>query len=120
MEVAGVECIITDMFIQLLMVVCHGMNHIRIMEILYDVFFINDSTGWAVGEYSTVVYTIDQGETWLFSSIPPLGQILRAVQFIDEDNGCIAGESTNETGIIFKSYDGGINWVQKLVTLSHL
>ena len=82
-------------------------------ESLYDVFFINDSTGWAVGESGSVVYTNDKGETWLFSSPPP-NQSLRAVQFVDNDNGCVVGKLTNETGLIFKSYDGGINWEQKL------
>lgn len=81
---------------------------------LSDIFFINDSTGWTVGDYSNVLYTDDKGDTWQLNSIYPLGQILRAVQFIDEDNGCIVGESTNETGVIFKSYDSGINWEQKL------
>lgn len=83
-------------------------------ESLYDVFFINDSTGWAVGESGLVVYTNDKGETWLFSSTPPNGESLRAVQFVDNDNGCVVGKLTNETGLIFKSYDGGINWEQKL------
>jgi len=81
---------------------------------LSDIFFLNDSTGWTVGRYSNVLYTNDKGDTWHHSCIEPLGQKLRAVQFIDENNGCVVGESTNGTGIIFKSYDGGINWELKL------
>jgi photosystem II stability/assembly factor-like uncharacterized protein len=44
---------------------------------LWSECFLNNNTGYAVGEYSTVIKTTDGGATWAFR--PPLGLDLRKV-----------------------------------------
>ncbi|HOX77894.1 MAG TPA: YCF48-related protein [Bacteroidales bacterium] len=74
---------------------------------LNDVFFINPDTGWAVGMDTTVMRTLDGGQTWLNCDVDVYGNpYMRSVQFTDEMKGVAVGTG----GAILMSNDGGAHW----------
>jgi photosystem II stability/assembly factor-like uncharacterized protein len=62
----------------------------------------------AVGEHGYVVYSDDQGKTWLRGATPRRA-MLTAVAFVDEKNGWAAGHD----GQILASQDGGATWTEQ-------
>lgn len=73
------------------------------------VFFVNDSLGW-VGGWESINHTNDGGANWNIQS--PLPNIdIKDVYFTDENIGWAVGEVlNNETGIIYKTLNGGNTW----------
>lgn len=71
-------------------------------NILISVFFINPSTGWAVG-VNTILKTTNGGVNW-FSQIS--GSIFQDVYFFDYLTGIVVCDQ----GLIYKTYNGGNNW----------
>ncbi|NIW43376.1 MAG: hypothetical protein GWN14_00705, partial [candidate division Zixibacteria bacterium] len=61
--------------------------------------------GWAVGNYGTMLYSLDGGATWdqQFYGTDPL----YAVHFTDWDHGWIVGHN----GLIMRTINGGSSWV---------
>lgn len=76
-----------------------GTDHFR------DLFFLDDSHGWAVG-FNGVVHTTDGGRTWAWlggrRSISG-----SAIHFFDPKHGLVAGQH----GRIHRTDDGGRSWV---------
>ena len=79
---------------------------------LWDIFFIDDSTGWACGGegiYSNVgiiLKTTNGGNSWTkIFNINDTGP-LRSIYFIDALNGFAAGGDST----IFKTTNGGLSW----------
>jgi photosystem II stability/assembly factor-like uncharacterized protein len=70
---------------------------------LNSVYFISASTGWAVGEFLTILKTTNSGTNW----IPLLSSSLslHSVFFTSSLVGFIAGN-----GILYKTTNGGFNW----------
>jgi photosystem II stability/assembly factor-like uncharacterized protein len=70
-----------------------------------DIFFINNSVGWACGE-SILLKTSNSGESWQdFSS--SINGYLKSVFFINENLGWVVGDyNTN-----FRTTDGGNSWI---------
>jgi photosystem II stability/assembly factor-like uncharacterized protein len=62
----------------------------------------------AVGEQGYVVYSDDQGKTWLRGSTPRRA-MLTAVAFVDEKTGWAVGHD----GQILASQDGGATWTEQ-------
>lgn len=86
-------------------------------EMLYDVCFVDELHGWAVGNGSTIIATNDGGETWERQISPVNKMNYRNVVFLTQNVGyCIGDEyiNINETpnpdGIIIKTMDGGGSW----------
>jgi photosystem II stability/assembly factor-like uncharacterized protein len=79
---------------------------------LYDIFFLDSLTGWAVGEFSTVIKTTDGGKNWTHLEIP-LRATLHRIYFADKDNGWIVGGDpvVPSWGAILKTTDGGTSWI---------
>tara|TARA_B100000809_G_C15115212_1_gene522153 strand:+ start:502 stop:1467 length:966 start_codon:yes stop_codon:yes gene_type:complete len=73
---------------------------------LYDVDFIDNQQGWAVGYLGKIIQTSDGGETWA-EQISGTTQTLNSVQFVDSNNGWAAANGNNE---ILRTTDGGTNW----------
>jgi len=69
-----------------------------------DIFFINDSTGWAVSSDGEIFKTINTGENWILKHTSP--DYFRSVEFFDENVG-FAGSLY---GRLYKTEDGGENW----------
>lgn len=76
-----------------------------ITEILEDISFCNESTGWAVGSSGTVVKTSDGGNNWTVQNTYTPGYI-REVQAISN----LTAYACGTTGRFFFTNDGGSNW----------
>jgi photosystem II stability/assembly factor-like uncharacterized protein len=77
---------------------------------LFDVQFIDDHDGWAIGSAS-VIRTEDGGQTWgpLVYSTSENGYLSgNVVHFVDAQVGWMAGHS----GILRRSGDGGRTWTE--------
>ncbi|MCW8960767.1 MAG: T9SS type A sorting domain-containing protein, partial [Ignavibacteriaceae bacterium] len=81
----------------------------------YDIFFIDNLTGWVTGEYlglphyTTVFKTTDGGTSWVET---PFGtnENLSSIYFIDNMKGYAVGGNDNPEGIVYYTSDGGANW----------
>lgn len=75
--------------------------------VLYGLTFVNATTGWAVGQFGTVIKTTDAGKTWVpqVSGVDPAIPLL-AVSFADTNNGWVVGDG----GAIIHTTDGGSHW----------
>ncbi len=88
-----------------------GKNwHIRFdsaaLGVLKSVYFINSSTGIAVGKNGNVLRTTDAGLTWKCENI--FYGDFNSVSFFDSENGLIAGSD----GVIYKTTNSGIDWTK--------
>jgi len=78
---------------------------------LFGVFFTDDTTGWAVGDFA-ILHTTDGGEIWVEQ--PSAGaEYLYDVYFVDDNTGWIAGEN-QWGGIILHTPDGGQSWASQI------
>jgi photosystem II stability/assembly factor-like uncharacterized protein len=75
---------------------------------LVSLYFINEITGWSVGEYGTILNTSDAGNTWRLIEIPQSND-LRDIFFPTRSVGFTVGKD----GLILKSNDGGETWFQQ-------
>ncbi|MDZ4711552.1 MAG: YCF48-related protein, partial [bacterium] len=75
---------------------------------LYDVEFIYEKTGWAVGDGGVVIKTTNAGTNWvnLPNPSPSLSPNLWSVEPIDSNIVYI----TSGKDLIIKTTNGGINW----------
>jgi len=77
-------------------------------DILEDIFFLDASTGWAVGENGVILHTSNGGETWK-EQFSGTQETLRSVGFADEKNGWAVGGDFG-VGAILHTSDGGKTW----------
>ena len=73
---------------------------------LFDLSFVSDRVGYAVGGYGVVLKTSDSGGTWQLLGNTGTDRWLMAVHFVDEDHGWAVGEE----GIVVATADGGCLW----------
>ena len=91
---------------------------------LHAVCFINSNVGWIVGgdgyitEKSVILKTTDGGENWITQLNDSITNGIYDVCFVDANNGMAVGsvwKDTLDSGysyiIIFKTTDGGSNWI---------
>ena len=75
-------------------------------EDLRSVFFIDEASGWVVGDNGTVLRTTDGGMNWT-----PLGsgtgEDLFGLCFADESTGWVGGRE----GVLLDTTDGGESWI---------
>jgi len=79
-------------------------NHITNSPGLNSVYFIDNNTGWAVGDASMVLKTTNGGRNWV--SQPSVLGNLYSVYFTNSNTGWIVGG-----GKIYKTTNKGINWI---------
>ncbi|MYC74721.1 hypothetical protein F4X10_02975 [Candidatus Poribacteria bacterium] len=77
-------------------------------DILEDIFFLDASMGWAVGENGVILHTSNGGETWQ-DQTSGTEETLRSVGFADEKNGWAVGGDFG-VGAILRTSDGGETW----------
>ena len=75
-----------------------------------EVFFIDNSKGWIVGEGGLILKSNDGGITWTQKNSGTTAR-LSSVQFIDYNKGWILGDYPLN-GVILKTINGGESWVQ--------
>lgn len=83
-----------------------------------DVSFVDENTGWAVGEgdvhddIMVIVKTTDGGNSWVrLNTGVSTPQIPNSVFFVNHDTGYVAGEN----GKFLKTTNGGNTWIDKEV-----
>lgn len=76
----------------------------------YDVFFLDDRTGWVCGYEGLVLKTTDAGSTWKRQRTAVRSPLIQ-IQFIDKERGWAMGED----GRILRTTDGGTQWEPKRV-----
>ena len=69
-----------------------------------DVYFINDSTGWAVSATGQIIHTKDAGTTWDIQL--STDEYFRSIEFLDDQVG-ISGTLNN---VIYRTQDAGETW----------
>jgi len=77
-------------------------------ENLYDIEFLNEKTGWAVGDAGVVIKTTDGGANWINVPNPSIqyGGLMWSIQPIDSEVVyAVAGFD-----FIMKTTNGGSNW----------
>jgi photosystem II stability/assembly factor-like uncharacterized protein len=85
----------------------------------YDMSFYNNNLGAIVSSKKNLQkYTTDGGETWIFSTAinDNFFGIQKSVQWLSSNTVLSLGEGNEFNGVpvpIYKSTDGGINWVKK-------
>lgn len=72
---------------------------------LFHVDFVNDETGWIVGDKGTILSTRDGGQTWAKQN-SGVDVSLSNVDFRDSNNGVIVGGR----GTILRTENGGATW----------
>ena len=77
-------------------------------DILEDIFFLNTSIGWAVGENGTILHTSNGGETWQ-PQTSGTDETLRSVRFSDDESGVAVGGDLG-VGVILLTSNGGETW----------
>lgn len=80
---------------------------------LNNIHFINNSTGWIVGDSGIICSTTNGGTNWLKSTFSTSIEILRSVYFKNQNSGIIGGcTGGNNDGYVLRTTNGGINWSQ--------
>jgi len=85
-------------------------------EEIYDVFFANDSVGYACGDNLTMLKTTNSGSQWFRINSNPLfykapSYPLKRVFFTDALNGYMAGGEGFDLGITLRTVNGGLSWL---------
>ncbi len=75
---------------------------------LYDIEFLNDKTGWAVGDAGVVIKTTDGGNTWVNIPNPSPMYCPNLWSVLPLDSNIVFVTSGKD--LIMKSTNGGINW----------
>jgi photosystem II stability/assembly factor-like uncharacterized protein len=73
---------------------------------LRSVYFVNQDTGFVVGNQGVILKTTNGGVSWLEAPHTTFNN-LNSVFFTDTNTGYIVGDY----GIILKTFDGGTNWI---------
>ncbi|WP_304131202.1 YCF48-related protein [Ignavibacterium album] len=80
-----------------------GLNANTLLRLI----FVNDSVGYAVGYWGTVIKTTSSGITWNFANSGISNSIiLFDADFLDASKGFVCGSN----GTILKTTDGGSSW----------
>lgn len=88
----------------------------------YDLNFIDDTHGWAVGSYNSVARTTNGGQTWqLISGSIYSDNWFQASDFINADTGILCGNiGLIGEPLIQKTYDGGLTRINlQAPSISH-
>ncbi|MBN2012969.1 T9SS type A sorting domain-containing protein [candidate division KSB1 bacterium] len=83
-------------------------------KMLYKVCFINQNSGWILGETGTLLSTIDGGENWISENTDE-SLTFSDIFFIDANTGWIVGGYNGffyepKNGFIRQTHDGGQTW----------
>ncbi len=92
--------------------------------ILYDVQFVDEKSGWIVGEFGKIFHTADGGQTWTEQERTLLGSevvdmldlpTLFGLRFINAQTGVASGLD----GRIVRTVDGGATWKFEAMKLDY-
>ena len=86
-----------------------SLQYTEVFVDLKDVFFVDQSAGWVVGDNNTILSTTMSGDTWPQAPINYFPGNFRSVHMINEYKGWITGDMNGNTedGSIYISITGG-------------
>lgn len=87
------------------------------MSWVYDICFVNSTTGWASG--FGIVKTTNGGQSWFNQLSGNAGFFIKLCVISENKLLCIK-EETFSRNFIYKSTNGGLNWVQSYFTSNQL
>jgi photosystem II stability/assembly factor-like uncharacterized protein len=76
-----------------------------------SVYFVNNNTGWTVGNQGLVYKTTNGGTNWNGQTVSSYD--LESVYFFDSNTGWIVGGEWYGIQLIMKTTNGGVNWIQQ-------
>jgi len=78
---------------------------------LKQIYFVNDSTGWAGGDSGIIIHTSNGGQSWQIQENRPETQVVD-IFFLDENTGwALSWNLINPFGtFIHRTTNGGSNW----------
>ena len=83
-------------------------------DVLEDIFFLNTSAGWAVGENGTILHTTNGGKVWQEQKSGTT-EIIRSIRFVDKHTGWAVGGDFG-VGVILSTNNGGKKWEVKEIS----
>lgn len=90
---------------------------INTTQSLNNIYFINYSTGWIVGDSGIICSTTNGGTNWLKNTFLSNIEILRSVYFKNQNTGIIGGcTGGNNAGYVIRTTDAGNTWNQTSFT----
>ncbi len=108
----------TQYFTVLLYTTNGGLNwvnsqHNDTNQLYYDIYFLNNLTGWMGGENGKILKTTTSGTAWyetqtdssIFSGFP-----IFDLEFYSSGYGFAMGGANDISGVIWRTIDGGENW----------
>ncbi len=89
----------------------------EVLTPLTRAYFLNATTGWAVGERDTILRTVDGGSTWqrVRGGQSSDETTLSAVWFTSATNGWVVGEDQYGEPLALHSTDGGVTWAPQSI-----
>jgi len=73
---------------------------------LHEIQFVNNTEGWAVGQWGLIVKSTDGGESWVQTNTGT-GEAIFGLFFYNNNHGFGVGKDEN----IVRTTDGGNNWI---------
>lgn len=90
-------------------------NQLEIDQILQKMHVFNDDVAIAIGNSTTIIKSIDGGETWVEKTFPTEndGHITNDIIFFDDNTGLITASAFGSVnGFMLTTIDQGENWTQ--------
>jgi photosystem II stability/assembly factor-like uncharacterized protein len=78
---------------------------------IYNIFFVDEQSGWVAGAEGLLARTDDGGHTWKITGTPTTN-FLTSVFFINKQTGWAVGHNST----ILYTKDGGATWKQSSIT----
>ncbi len=80
-------------------------------NVVFNMTFVDDQTGFAVGEKRTILRTTNGGQTWSWThAFLPSSVLFFDVFFSDAQTGFVVGGSPGGPGYILRTTNGGDSW----------
>jgi len=92
-----------------------SINQLDVEQILQKMHVFNDDKAVAVGNSTTIIKTVDGGDTWSEVVFPAENEnhILNDIIFFDNSTGLISASASGaDNGFLLKSIDQGDNWIE--------
>jgi len=95
---------------------CMTLLPVEMMEVgiislnLYDILFLDENSGWIVGDSGTVLHSEDGGNEWKLTNIGPVPPLF-SISFMNADKGWAVGQN----GYSLKTEDGGKTWEKVVI-----
>jgi len=80
---------------------------------LHDLKFIDNNTGWCVGQNGLIIKTTNGGLNW-DNQVSNSTRHLLGIDFINANTGIVVGGDNYGMAVILKTTNSGVNWVVKL------